>query len=91
MGNECLMSAEQIDAIYELREAAAEHGRVEAETADRNDQPARAKRLAAREKLEEKTFQAIEACHECGDAHAGDRRHTTWGQVIEGDFGRLHR
>lgn len=85
------MSAEQIDAIYELRKAAEEHGRIDAETAHRDDEPARTQRLAAREKLEEKTVQAIEACHECGHTHADDTPHQVWGRVIEGNFGRHRR
>lgn len=86
------MSAQKIEAIYELREAAEEHGRIDAATAQRHDAAARTQRLAAREKLEEKTVKAIEVCHECGRPHADDEPHdephTERSNVIEGDFGR---
>lgn len=82
------MSAQKIEAIYELREAAEEHGRIDAATAQRHDAAARSLRLAAREKLEEKTAHAIEACHECGRPHADDAPHVERGNVIEGHFGQ---
>ena len=88
MGKHPLMSAEKIEAIYQLREAAEEHGRIDAATAERHDAAARTLRLAAREKLEEKTVKAIEVCHECGRPHADDEPHAERGNVIEGNFGR---
>jgi len=60
----------KVDAIFELREAAEEHGRANAELEVKPGSPeARDGLLEARAKLEEATVDAIESCHHCGEAH----------------------
>jgi hypothetical protein len=61
---------DKVDAIYELREAAEEHGRASADLDKKPDSPeARDAVLEARAKLEEATVDAIESCHYCGEPH----------------------
>jgi hypothetical protein len=67
---------DKVDAIYDLREAAQEHGRVSAELEDRPGSPeARDAVLEAREKLEAATVEAIESCHHCGEPHLTSAHH----------------
>ncbi len=62
---------DKVDAIFELREAAEEHGRVSAELEDQPHSPeARDAVLEARTKLEAATAHAMESCHYCGEAHS---------------------
>ena len=70
-----MMNPDKIDAIYQLRDAAEESGRLEAELRSRMDHEARDQRLAARTKLEETTMKAIHACEYCGRAHAEEEPH----------------
>jgi hypothetical protein len=68
-------SKRKIDTIYELRKAA--ESKVLAEKALEDDPGAerRDQLLHAQIKLEEKTIEAIEVCHECGRPHSSDEAH----------------
>ena len=84
------MEPDKIQAVYELREAAEEHGRIEAALGDRADYAARRRLLDSRLTLEAKTQHAIEVCHYCGLAHLEDEPHghARTESIIEVDFGR---
>ena len=68
-------SHDKIDAIYELRDAVEAKTRLEAVVDERPSADAREALLDATLEVEAKTQYAIEACHECGHAHAADRAH----------------
>ena len=60
----------KVDAIFELREAAEEHGRASAQLDDTPDsKEARFAVFDTRAKLEAATVEAMESCHHCGGAH----------------------
>ncbi len=62
---------DKVDAIYDLREAAEEHGLAIADlTRNPADPDAKDAVLEARSKLEAATAEAIDSCHHCGEAHA---------------------
>jgi hypothetical protein len=80
-------SQAKIDAIYDLRDAAAAKARLEL-ALDRNPSPdARDALLDATLEVEAKTQHAIEVCHECGHAHGGgDHVVGLQGNVIRVNF-----
>lgn len=66
---------DKVSAIYELREAAEEKARAEAALEQAPSPEARDALLDAHLYLEEKTQEALEACHECGHVHADGESH----------------
>lgn len=83
------MQKNKIDAIYALREAAEEKALAEVELSAHATKSARDVLLNAQLQLEAKTQDAIEACHECGHAHASDDAHVgSNGNVIQVAFGK---
>jgi hypothetical protein len=80
------MEARKLEAIYELREAAQEYGRVLDQSGDGDDPAARDRRLSAMERLEESTARAIEACEYCGRPHTDEDPPKTSRKVIPGPF-----
>jgi hypothetical protein len=68
-------SVNKVDAIYELRKAAEKKGRIEQRLQAEPTPDKRDALLDAKLELEQKTVQAIDACHECGHAHAADGPH----------------
>jgi hypothetical protein len=68
-------SREKIDAIYELRTAAENKALAEKALDDEPGAERRDQLLHAQIKLEEKTIEAIEICHECGRTHPSDELH----------------
>ena len=80
------MAKNKIDAVYELRAAAEEHGRAE-KMIETDRSPENIDRLVdAKEIMEVKTIEAIEACHECGEVHCNDESHRKQADVINVDF-----
>ncbi|GAC1501720.1 MAG: hypothetical protein NVS1B14_06240 [Vulcanimicrobiaceae bacterium] len=78
----------KVDAVYELREAAEEHGRAE-ERLQRERSPKSVDALLdAKERLEVKTVEAIQACEHCGESHCDDPAHSKPDNVINVDFGK---
>lgn len=78
----------KIQAVYELREVAEEHGRAEARI-DAARTPENIDRLLeVKERLELKTVEAIEACEHCGEAHCDDEAHQNKNNVITVDFAK---
>jgi hypothetical protein len=61
-------SRKKIDAIYDLRRAAESKARAEHALEERPDAKRRDELLNAQIELEEKTVNAIDVCHECGEA-----------------------
>lgn len=81
------MAKNKVDAVYELREAAEEHGKAEA-MIDSDRSPENIGRLLdAKERLEVKTVEAIEACEHCGEEHCDDESHKKT-NVINVSFAR---
>lgn len=68
-------SRKKIDAIYELRAAAENKAVAERALEDEPVAERRDELLHAQIKLEEKTIEAIEVCHDCGRAHSSDEAH----------------
>jgi hypothetical protein len=66
-------SRKKIDAIYDLRRAAESKALAEKALEERPDGERRDALLSAQMKLEKKTVEAIEVCHECG--HPRDPGH----------------
>lgn len=83
------MMYDKVAAVYALRAAAEEHGRVEALVGDKPRGDQRDLLLDTRMRLEELTQAAIEACEHCGFQHVGDDAPCapSRGRVIKGDFG----
>ena len=80
------MAKNKIDAVYELRAAAEEHGRAE-KMIETDRSPENIDRLVdAKEVMEIKTIEAIEACHECGEYHCSDESHKKGADVINVNF-----
>ncbi len=68
-------SRKKIDAIYELRAAAENKAVAERALEDEPVAERRDELLHAQIKLEEKTIEAIEVCHDCGRPHSSDEAH----------------
>ena len=68
-------SSKKIDAIYELREAAEEKAHAERDFAETPSAQKRDALLDAQLELEQKTVDAIEVCHECGQEHGPGGAH----------------
>jgi hypothetical protein len=84
------MQQNKIEAIYELREAAEQKAKAEVAADTERTALARDILLDAQLRLESKTADAIEACHECGLPHAPDAPHGLGqrGNVIDVSFGK---
>jgi hypothetical protein len=65
---------DKVAAIYELREAAERHARVELAVGKKPKGKDRDRLLDARIELEEKTQRAVESCVYCGRPHADEER-----------------
>lgn len=63
---------DKVAAIYELREAAEQHARIEAKVGEKPKGTDRDRLLDARIELEQKTQAAIESCVYCGRPHNDD-------------------
>jgi hypothetical protein len=83
-------SSKKIEAIYSLRNAAEEKAQAEIKAQVLPTPAARDALLDAQLRLEAKTQDAIEACHECGRPHGAEEPHYT-GNVRNVDFGGRHR
>jgi len=82
------MAKNKVEAVYELREAAEEHGRAELQI-DLDHSPENVGRLLdAKERLELKTVEAIRACGHCGDNHCTDESHQDKSNVIKVEFAK---
>lgn len=81
------MSKNKVQAVYELREAAEEHGRIEEQIGTDRSPENIDRLLDAKERLELKTVQAITACEHCGEAHCDDESHQRKSNVINVEFG----
>ena len=83
------MVEDKVSAIYRLREAAENHGKILEQTGDAPTSTERRQILDARLELEQRTREAVEACVYCGRPHADDEAScdAPRGQVIEGKFG----
>jgi len=68
-------SRRKIDTIYELRKAAEHKALAEKALEDEPGAQRRDQLLHAQIKLEAKTIEAIEVCHECGQPHLPDEVH----------------
>ncbi len=66
------LSNDKIDAIYELRDSVAAKTKLEVVAGSHPSPEVRDALLDATLDVEAKTQHAIEVCHECGHAHAGD-------------------
>jgi len=82
---------DKVAAIYELREAAEQHARIEAKVGDKPKGTDRDRLLDARIELEHKTQRAIESCVYCGRSHTDnddecDSGNGSKGNVIPVDF-----
>jgi hypothetical protein len=69
------LSSKKIDAIYALRSAAEEKAQAEIAVDAQPTADARDALLDAQLRLEAKTQDAIEACHECGHGHPPGQPH----------------
>jgi hypothetical protein len=63
---------DKVAAIYELREAAEQHARIEVAVGEKPKGNDRDRLLDARIELEQKTQRAIESCVYCGREHTDD-------------------
>ena len=68
-------SRKKIDAIFDLRRAAESKALAEKALEERPDPKRRDALLNAQIKLEEKTAEAIDVCHECGYARESGHQH----------------
>jgi hypothetical protein len=83
-----MLQPNKVKAIYSLRDAAEQKAMAEMRLRDQPSEGHREALLDAQMTLEAKTQDAIEACHECGAAHAPDQPHHDRGDnVIRGRFG----
>ena len=85
---------DKVTAIYQLREAAAKHAKLEMAVGENPKGSERDKLLDARIELEQKTQQAVETCVHCGRPHAddlGECASDETGSVIPVDFSRRER
>ncbi|MDQ6929656.1 MAG: hypothetical protein M3126_03185 [Candidatus Eremiobacteraeota bacterium] len=69
------MTKNKVEAVYELREAAEEHGKAEAMIDTERSAKNIDRLLDAKERLEVKTIEAIQACEHCGEGHCDDISH----------------
>jgi hypothetical protein len=70
-----MLQPNKVNAIYSLRDAAEQKAMAEMILRDEPSERHRNELLDAQMKLEAKTQDAIEACHECGGRHAKDQPH----------------
>lgn len=86
---------DKVTAIYNLREAAAKHAKLEMAVGENPSGRERDELLAARVDLEQKTQQAVETCVHCGRPHSDDvgecATDQTGSSVIPVDFTRRER
>lgn len=83
-----MLQPRKVEAIYSLRDAAEQKAVAEMALQDQPSERHRDALLDAQLTLEAKTQDAIEACHECGAAHAPDQAHRDpGGNVVRGKFG----
>jgi hypothetical protein len=83
-----MLQPRKVEAIYSLRDAAEQKAMAEMILRDQPNEGHRDALLEAQLRLEAKTQDAIEACHECGGSHAKDQPHVDRGDnVIRGKFG----
>jgi|SRR5579872_1310323 len=75
---------DKVAAIYELREAAEQHARIEAKVGEKPKGKDRDQLLDARIELEQKTQRAIESCVYCGRSHADGEDDCGTGQGSKG-------
>ncbi|MGA3036530.1 MAG: hypothetical protein ABSE64_03505 [Vulcanimicrobiaceae bacterium] len=76
---------DKVAAIYELREAAEQHARIEAKVGEKPRGTDRDRLLDARIELEQKTQRAIESCVYCGRAHSDDEDDCDGGKGSKGN------
>ncbi|HEY1729003.1 MAG TPA: hypothetical protein VGG22_11565 [Candidatus Baltobacteraceae bacterium] len=76
---------DKVAAIYELREAAEAHARIEAKVGEKPKGSDRDRLLDARIELEQKTQRAIESCVYCGRSHTDDENECDSGQGSKGN------
>lgn len=76
---------DKVAAIYELREAAEQHARIEAKVGEKPKGTDRDRLLDARIELEQKTQRAIESCVYCGRAHADEENDCDSGKGSKGN------
>ena len=82
------MQQNKLDAIYALVEAAEHKAVAEVAAAATSSAESRDALLDAQMRLNAKTQDAIETCHECGGMHAPDNRHaSSHDNVINVSFG----
>ena len=77
-----MLQPNKVEAIYSLRDAAEQKAVAEMMLRDQPTAKHREALLDAQMALEAKTQDAIEACHECGLAHAGDAPHAQRGENV---------
>ena len=65
----------KVEAIYDVRDAAETKAHAEHALEDKPTLENRDELLDAQMKLEEKTQDAIEVCHECGHEHEPSKPH----------------
>jgi hypothetical protein len=83
-----MLQPNKVNAIYSLRDAAEQKALAEVNLRDAPNERHRAELLDAQLKLEAKTQDAIEVCHECGGTHGPDQPHAgSSDNVIRGKFG----
>ena len=86
---------DKVTAIYNLREAAAKHAKLEMAVGENPNGTQRDDLLDARIDLEQKTQQAVETCVHCGRPHTDDVGECASDQaessVIPVDFTRRER
>jgi len=70
-----MLQPNKVNAIYSLRDAAEQKALAEMKLRDAPSERHRDELLDAQIKLEAKTQDAIEACHECGGQHPPDKPH----------------
>ncbi|MBV8244800.1 MAG: hypothetical protein JOZ38_02660 [Candidatus Eremiobacteraeota bacterium] len=63
---------DKLEAVYELRDSAEQHGRAQA-AVERSASSENVRALIeTRNDVDEKTTEAIEACHHCGRTHSDE-------------------
>jgi hypothetical protein len=80
-------SGKKVEAIYSLRQAAEAKAVAEMEVKSASTPASRDKLLDSQIELESKTQDAIDACHECGHAHAAHEPHVA-SNIVKIDFPR---
>lgn len=83
-----MLQPRKVKAIYSLRDAAEQKAMAEMILREQPNEHHRDALLDAQLRLESKTQDAIEACHECGGSHTKEEPHVERGDnVIRGKFG----